>query len=299
VATFLQALDPTASVQHNLHTPDLDTGLKRQRDVWIEVRVLGGFFVLKLLVSCKRKKAPLSQQDIDAFVGELKSSGANKGVLFSYGGFTQPALKKAARIGISCCGIFEDRPADLPGVLVFSGYIIRERVSFELQGATYAEIAEALESPNAVDAEGRWALADLIDHYVAQRPTVQSLMDAKPDTWGSELTFPHETDPPVIIRLRSGWEIYRARREACLMNGAYSFTDETFAGGMSMPWIDMWSDHPGPGWEPIPYDDVESSRPQVAFVSFCDNLEAALRAHVAKMASGPQVLAALPPPPSS
>ncbi len=291
VATFLQALDPAASVQHNLHTLDRDTGLMRQRDVWIDIRVLGGFFVLKMLVSCKRKKASLSQQDIDAFVGELRSSGANKGVMFSYRGFTQPALKKAARLGISCCGLFEDRPADLPQVLMFSGYIFRERVSFELHGATYAEVAQGLEPPNGLDADGRSVLSDLIAHYESQRPTVQSVIDAEPVSWGSEVTFSHESDPPVVIRLRSGWEIYRARREACLLNGAYSFTDETFAGGMSMPWIDMWSDHPGPGWDLITFADIEGSRPQVAFVSFCDNLDAALRARVAKMVGEAEAVA--------
>jgi hypothetical protein len=36
VATLLQALDPAATVRHNAYTDDLDTGRKRQRDVWIE-----------------------------------------------------------------------------------------------------------------------------------------------------------------------------------------------------------------------------------------------------------------------
>ena len=54
--------------------PDKDTGEPRQRDVWIETKVCD-HFPLKILVSCKRYKAKLNQQHLDAFIGELRSSG--------------------------------------------------------------------------------------------------------------------------------------------------------------------------------------------------------------------------------
>ena len=226
VATFLQALDPAAAVTHNLYTEDLDTGLKRQRDVWIESRALGG-----------------------AGGPQLAGEGA-----------------------------------DLPNVLAFSGYIFRERIAFELQGATYAEVTEAREAPESVEPDGRSVLAGLIAHYESQGLSVETVMDAQPPTWGSQVTLASEEEPPVVTRLRPGWEVFRANQEACLLNGPYSFTDETFAGGMSMPWIDTFSDHPGPGWEKISILEVERSRPQIAFVTYCNELEAAVRAPVAKMA---------------
>ena len=93
VAQFLQTLDPASRVIHDLKQPDGDTGHSRQRDVWIETR-FGGHIPIKILVSCKRKKAKLSQQDIDAFRGELLSSNAGMGILYSFSGFTKPALEK-------------------------------------------------------------------------------------------------------------------------------------------------------------------------------------------------------------
>ena len=44
VAAFVAALDPKAIVKHNFNTPDKDTGHSRQRDVWVETKVLGVSF---------------------------------------------------------------------------------------------------------------------------------------------------------------------------------------------------------------------------------------------------------------
>jgi hypothetical protein len=67
-----------------------------------------------MLISCKRKKARMSQQDIDHFSGELFHSGAHMGLLYAHGGFTQPALTKAKALGISCFTLYENQPADMP-----------------------------------------------------------------------------------------------------------------------------------------------------------------------------------------
>jgi Restriction endonuclease len=86
VAAFLAALEPNARVKHDVSIPDVDTGVPRQRDVWIEVKVLG-HFPITIYVSCKDVNRPLSQQSLDAIIGELRSSGANLGVVYSTGGF--------------------------------------------------------------------------------------------------------------------------------------------------------------------------------------------------------------------
>lgn len=93
VAAFVKALTPGARVTHNAKLPDKHTGRLRQRDVWIEASI--GPFPIKILVSCKRLKRKINEQDIDAFIGELSSSGAHKGVLYSLMGFTMPAVEKA------------------------------------------------------------------------------------------------------------------------------------------------------------------------------------------------------------
>lgn len=76
--------------------------------------IFGGLSVLKVLISCKRNKSRKSQQDIDHFSGELMHSGAHMGLLYAHGGFTKPALIKAKALGISCCTLYENQPADMP-----------------------------------------------------------------------------------------------------------------------------------------------------------------------------------------
>jgi hypothetical protein len=58
------------------------------------------------------------------------------------------------------------------------------------------------------------------------------------------------------LGVRSEWAIYRARTEAWLVNGSYSFTESEFKGGFSSPCIDTWSLEPGPGWERIDEEHV-------------------------------------------
>jgi len=94
VADFVSALDKNTVVRHDVHRPDQDTGFNRQYDVWVDAKVCG-IFNISVLISCKHKSRKLSVQDIDTFIGELHSTGANKGVLYSYSGFTQPAIEKA------------------------------------------------------------------------------------------------------------------------------------------------------------------------------------------------------------
>jgi hypothetical protein len=286
VAAILQALDPNARVTHDAHTPDLDTGLPRQRDVWIELPVFGGQALVKFLVSCKRKKARLSQQDIDAFWGELNRSGAQVGILYSHGGFSKPALAKAARLGISCCGLFEDRPADLPGVLVFNAYCFRERVKIDVQGASLAELGQLLDAPLDADGEGLTVLGRLIADYEAQRISTMAgeARGLRPD-WTSALSLQVGAEAVITIKLSSGWSAYRAKPEAWLLNGSYSFTGKTFAGALSTPFVDQHSNHPGPGWDPIEGDEIDEVTPRVLIYSHGGEFASGLRALVAESAA--------------
>ena len=166
VARFVKALDPRASVRHNVHLPDRDTGMPRQRDVWVEALV-AGMFPVAVLISCKRWKRKLSEQDIDAFVGELASSGARIGVLFSLAGFTAPAIAKAKAHSISCCRLYHNQPADIPESLYLSVYCcatsFRVGLNSEalpaLGDATFGEIFD-LPAPDHAN-----AMAMLVDSF--------------------------------------------------------------------------------------------------------------------------------------
>jgi Restriction endonuclease len=131
VASFCAALDPSAKVSHNVKTPDRDTGTPRQRDVWIEAR-LCDHFPVKALVSCKRYKRKLNQQDMDTFLGELRSSQAQVGVLYSYSGFSKNAVSKGRAAGVSCCRLYADQPPDLPELISFASYFWRSRIELQL-----------------------------------------------------------------------------------------------------------------------------------------------------------------------
>jgi hypothetical protein len=98
VATFVAALDSTATVKHDVRLPDRHTQRPRQRDVWVEARVCQHFPV-NVLISCKRWRRTMSQTDIDAFNGECQSAGAQVGVIYAFGGYTKPALEKAEQLG--------------------------------------------------------------------------------------------------------------------------------------------------------------------------------------------------------
>jgi hypothetical protein len=259
VASFLQALDPSAKVTHDVTTADRETGLPRQRDVWIET-TFGGHLPLTILVSCKRTKAKISQQEMDAFRGELMASSASLGVLYSAVGFTVPAITKATKLGIACCMLLEDCPADLPGMLRFDGYCFRERVRLTLRGDpnAFATMSELFDL--AVDDDGARStvIARLLRHYEAAKPDINGRASwGLPPTWSAAIEVSADGSlVPLQIQLDAAWRTFRSRREAWLVNGSYCFNNEDFKGSYSTPAVDRLSDHPGPGWEEIDFGDV-------------------------------------------
>jgi hypothetical protein len=72
-----------------------------------------------------------------------------------------------------------------------------------------------------------------------------------PCDWKNEITISDtESDVrPLRILLAGSWNIYRAKLEAHLLNGSYSYTAGQFIGNQSTPWLDTQGSHPGPGWE--------------------------------------------------
>jgi hypothetical protein len=283
VARFLQALDASATVTQDVLTPDRETGLPRQRDVWIET-TFGGHLPLRILVSCKCKKSKISQQDMDAFRGELMSSHASLGVLYSAAGFTAPALAKAKRLGIDCCVLLEDRPADLPGMLRFDGYCFRERVGLTLRGdpGAFATMTDLFDLAVMDDGKPSTVIAGLLRHYAANKPdiTVHEGLGLPP-TWSAAISVSAAGMRPALeVQLDSAWRAFRARREAWLLNGSYCFNNEDFKGSYSTPYVDRFGDHPGPGWEEIDVADVALTGNRTWFVFHGGDWEPALRSEL-------------------
>src|ERR1019366_1641336 len=244
VAEFAKSLDPTDVVTHSARRPDIDTGRLRQRDVWIEAKVCG-MFPVKILVSCKRKRRPLNEQDIDAFIGELRSSGAHKGVLYSFAGFTAGALEKAERLGICCCRLLRRTAASLPPSVIFQVFHCRPEITVGFSrpldprwGLTSFEDLLALKMPGP---DGEESVLDFMARIFVERFKTSSHQRgpavALPPDWQQGIGI-RDNDgerEDITLVLKGTWAIYTTRAEAVLFDGTYSVSGGGFVGPPSGP----------------------------------------------------------------
>lgn len=260
IARFLAALDPTAKVTHDLMTSDLQTGTPRQRDVWIEAKVCKQFPV-KVLISCKFWSTKLDQGDIDDFFGQLKLSGADIGAIYSKAGFGENALTKAKALNISCCRLYENQPADIPHALAITAHYIRDRVGIAVLEpidavawgiATWGDLFSAFVLMDGTRMTGIDAILAVHDSGATRSATIS---DTKPfpRPWEQriELRPADRTARPIRLSIAGSWNCWEAKTEACLLDGSYSITDDTFVGTQMTPSIDTWCVAPGPGWKLI------------------------------------------------
>ena len=96
VAAVQRALDPGASVRVGVWV----AGPDGRRDLDVEVRgALNGIPHLTQ-IECKDWHDPVGIAVIDALDSKRRDVGADAAIVFSNSGFTEPALRKAARVGI-------------------------------------------------------------------------------------------------------------------------------------------------------------------------------------------------------
>lgn len=258
VAKFVEALDPNASVKHDVKLPDIHTNTPRQRDVWVEAKVCQHFPV-KVFISCKRENRKLNQQDIDAFNGEFISSGAHLGVIYSYTGFGDKAIDKAKKIGICCCSLYQNKSPDLPESLIFaSSYCCTPRMSLSVVAPldpiwnlkTWNDLFSLSFEAGGKRTSALDAIVKLF--FTGEKEAAQNVTKDKlfPTNWAKLLELVEETPDRKTIKIiiRGLWNIYEGRLEAYLLNGSYNFTSGEFIGTQSTPVIDLHSVHPGPGW---------------------------------------------------
>lgn len=261
VANFVSALDPNAHVQHDARLPDLHTGLPRQRDVWVETKLLGHFPV-RVLISCKREKRRLNQQDVDAFNGEKLSSGAHLGVIYSYSGFGEAAIEKAKRLGICCCRLYQDDPPELPDRFCLMGYCLRPRVGISLKARPHPQSEfktwDDLFCARFPDQEGSSTVLDAIleAYWEVERTALGQISPSQvlpvPHVCELELDDTLAGAERLRIQVAVSWRCYRGRLEACLLKGSYCVTAGEFIGSQTLPSIDLRGEGPGPGWELMP-----------------------------------------------
>jgi len=93
VQQLLASLDTSAVVQHNQKVPGRLSKAQRQNDVWIRGQVVG--LEITVAVECKRHGRVIDVGIVDQFVGKLLDVGADRGIIYSYSGFTDAAVTRA------------------------------------------------------------------------------------------------------------------------------------------------------------------------------------------------------------
>lgn len=93
VAELYRQIEGRGLVRENHFDSDSITGQQRQIDVWIETTVKG--HTLKLLVDAKYRKGKLDVKTIEEVSALGLAVNANKCIIVTNLGFTNPARKKA------------------------------------------------------------------------------------------------------------------------------------------------------------------------------------------------------------
>jgi hypothetical protein len=90
----MQALDSTALVEHNARAHGQYSRFPRQIDVLVKGSVAG--IAITVVVECKHRSKSVGLGAVDEFIGKLLDVGADRGVMYSFAGFTSPAACRAA-----------------------------------------------------------------------------------------------------------------------------------------------------------------------------------------------------------
>lgn len=259
ITSFLKSLGGNAKITHDKSIPDKDTNTPRQRDIWIESNILG-HFPIKVYVSCKFTGKKIDQQKMDAVIGELLSSGAGQGVIYSKTGFTPDAIKKGKKYNIFCCKLYQNKSPELPEILLIKQYHCSTGV-----GINCLKVPKKIN--NWDDLLGIKCNSDTITildditkcfEYLEKK----SLEDNKlnrglPKNLSLKYSPNNTYHDKIQLQLTILWRIYEADFSGFLINGSYNFTEKKFIGEQKGPIIKIKAGHPGENWKLL------KERPQI------------------------------------
>lgn len=269
VHDFVKRLAPDATVIFDHKVKDRDTGTYRQVDVWIETR-FANHFPLSILVSCKdfqRKKIDISH--IGTFINEVRSTGASTGVMYSRSGFTRPALEKALSNGLSCCRLYDNQPADLPEVLIFTDYL--STPSFRLHYVDSQGIQQSISTwGDLLDLEtvdGKTAYDEILEDYseISKIYRTEAPKCELPRDTRYKMAFDLINGARLVMYIDIHFKHYKGNLSAHIINGSYCLSDGNFYGNQRGPIIDTQCVRPGPGWDEVPWTEDLPPRTCVAF----------------------------------
>jgi len=284
VGRFAKALNPAAEVLFNHRVPDRETGKPRQCDAWIRF-TYGGHWPFSIYVSCKdlsKSGRKLSSTDIDNFSAEIEARGASTGVIYTNTGFSAPAIAKAKKMGIPCCRLYRNEPADIPQAVWIKQYVCE--LSFAVS---------VLEKPSPwplvtwndvfrySDATiERTVLDEIVEDFSSGEEKAIEAMKKKgtsPSDWKTKHVVTNETWKGRFVFVVQGhWKAYEAQIEGVLLSGSFSFTDQRFKGSVQGPWIDTQSVHPGEYWTETDARDMLLRKNRIVAVLYGADVKLAL-----------------------
>jgi hypothetical protein len=276
--SFVQQLgEQSATVVFDQKVPDRDTDTLRQVDAWVEAK-FKGHFPFKVLISCKDWKHPLDIDDIGCLCDQVRSTGANLGIVYSRNGFTGPALLKAKKNSINCCRLYENQPADTPDVLIFASYCATPQIRIGVKGKwsrtphpKWGDLFGEVVATEGGEFRVVDRLAELFDGL--QRPNVEHESRAFPKSRALSWHIVQESvGMDLTIDMHCEWKLYRGKVEAHRVQGSYCLTDGNFAGSQIGPAIDTQSGHPGPDWEEID-PEVETTSVNRILAMMCNGAD--------------------------
>lgn len=254
VYEFLAALSPDSEVIFDHRVADRDTGQLRQCDAWINGNI-HGLFPLKALVSCKDWASRLDIGEIETFASEMRSTGANYGIIYSSGGFTDGAIKKGEKLGIACCLLYKDARTEIPNFVSMRYFHCRPRlnVNHVTVESTHIDQFETWQDLfDLEDGEGTTLLTCLCEQISMNERSVAESGRA-PTDWTDIVEFqcevPGQSLTKVRTSIRGTWRWFRAEAKAQLVNGSYCFQNNQFIGSIATPAINVDDFEPGDLWE--------------------------------------------------
>lgn len=285
VARFVSALDPSARVRPDVRLPDRHTRRPRQRDVWVDARV--GMFPVAILISCKRLVRRINELDIDHFAGELQSSRAHKGVLFSYSPFNEGAVEKATELGIECCRLYVNSRCDLPQALMIRAYCCTAHLGINPvtipSGWGVSTLGDVFDIPTLDENDAETTVfSSLAIRFRARMKLAERQLSEErifPSNWSQDYGVQSISEdlPELRLALSGIWKVFEASVDLHLLDGAYSHTTNEFVGTQRIPVPVVDAGAPGPGWREIRRDEAPPKAATLTWVYNPDTVEETLR----------------------
>lgn len=223
VAAVQRALDPGASVRVGVWV----AGPDGRRDLDVEVRgTLNGTPRLTQ-IECKDWSDPVGIAVIDALDSKRRDVGADDAIVFSNSGFTEPALRKAARVGIGLASAL--RANDQRVRVVVHKELVAKTLSVETFKATLFPRPDL--QPQFPEG---WSIAQLsfnglpIQNWMAER-SLELLRDHEPQGWHRltlcfqpDCNWSYDGNPisvgamRLFLKCHRGWKSQTVRADATL-----------------------------------------------------------------------------------